>query len=104
MNGKVPLPLGFAVWVVLATVGALSIFSFTAYQPTIASILDTRGLTSAQVDPEMLIPAPLATSVGTGTVSVFPDRPGKISRLTLKFTVSGTAPGSGGPLKPTRAA
>ena len=96
MNRKITLLMGLAILAALAVIGVLSllVFRFTDLQPTEASIIDTIKGGPDKAAWERLIDfalfPPVATSVSTGSATVFPDDPGDPSRLTVQFTVSPT--------------
>ena len=76
MDRKIALPVGFAVMVLLAVVGVLSLLSFTAAQPTEASNLDTGNITQGPVDVEKLTAIVMATAVTTSSHTNTPLTPG----------------------------
>jgi len=85
MDRKIALPIGFAVMVLLAVVGVLSLLSFTAAQPTEASILDASNFTLGEIDTETFNPI-VATAPVTGVSSSnTPITPGVASSYTIKF-------------------
>ena len=82
------LPIGLAVMVVLALVGALSIFSFSAVQPTETSNFDTGNIARVRVAPHKLVDTPMATSVSTATAAQSPVTPGAPAVYTFRFVTS----------------
>ena len=91
MDRKIALPVGLAVMVLLAVVGVLSLLSFTAAQPTEASILDASNLTLGEIDTETFNPI-VATGPVTEPLPVefvsrsnTPITPGAQSSYTMKF-------------------
>jgi len=101
MKGNLKAPIWIIpVLVLVMAIGAFAAvvaFNHSTAGPTEASNLDTGDLTQGRVDPEKLVPAPFATSIGTGAkITVFPNDPQDPSRLRVDFTVSGVAPNVGG--------
>ena len=86
MDRKFALPVGFAVVALLAVVGMLSLLSFTATQPTEASILDASNFTLGEIDTETFNPIVSTTAVsGTMTTSSTPSLALALASYTIKF-------------------
>ena len=98
MDRKIALPVGFAVVALLAVVGVLAMFSFTAPQPTEASNLDTGNLDLGQVDPGKLTEpfgepikgtyAVTGGQAGPPSIVNSPRDPGAAARFTIRFNIT----------------
>lgn len=91
MDRRTALPVGFAVLVLLAVVGMLTLFSFTAVQPTEASNLPASDLTLGEIDGEIdtarfnPIVATAAVSGATFKVALNPNKAGVVSSFEFTF-------------------
>ncbi len=90
MDRKIALPVGFAVVVLLAVVGMLSLLSLTAAQPTEAGNLPAGELNLGKITTETFNPI-VATAVVTGvktvTATISPTKAGDVASYTFTFKV-----------------